>query len=265
MAGGLAGQVLGVGIGGAVAASHGWRTAFNAIGIAGLVLALAYGWCVRDARISVNEGEERVKFSWAGLKPLFAGATLNCAYIASGLQLFVAGTLPAWLPTYFVRYYHLPLAKAAGVAAIFLAIGGAGMILCGVASDRLVKTMPAMMMLNSIAAAMTPPSDWLPRTKVTPTPMRIAIVTPFSSATLSSRPTARQRFEPVSWLVAMARTVTASVWVPALPPTPATIGISAASTAMRAIESSKKRITVVATRAVRRLAEIGRASCRERV
>ena len=141
MAGGLAGQVLGVGIGGAVAASHGWRTAFNAIGIAGLVLALAYGWCVRDARISVNEGEERVKFSWAGLKPLFAGATLNCAYVASGLQLFVAGTLPAWLPTYFVRYYHLPLAKAAGVAAIFLAIGGAGMILCGVASDRLVKTM----------------------------------------------------------------------------------------------------------------------------
>src|SRR4029453_8752764 len=32
MAGGLAGQILGVGIGGLVAAAHGWRTAFLAIG-----------------------------------------------------------------------------------------------------------------------------------------------------------------------------------------------------------------------------------------
>src|SRR5436190_14508204 len=36
MAGGIAGQVLGVAIGGLVAAAHGWRTAFAAIGIAGL-------------------------------------------------------------------------------------------------------------------------------------------------------------------------------------------------------------------------------------
>ena len=63
-----------------------------------------------------------------------------------------------------------------------------------------------------------------------------------------------RRLEPVSWLVAIARTVTASVWVPAFPPTPATIGISAASTAMRAMESSKKRMTVAATNAVTRLA-----------
>ena len=35
----------------------------------------------------------------------------------------------------------------------------------------------------------------------------------------------------VSWLVARARTATASVCVPALPPIPATIGISTASTA----------------------------------
>ena len=35
MAGGLAGQVLGVAIGGAVAATHGWRMAFLAIGVGG--------------------------------------------------------------------------------------------------------------------------------------------------------------------------------------------------------------------------------------
>ena len=139
MAGGLAGQVLGVGIGGAVAASHGWRMAFNAIGMAGLVLALAYAWWVRDSRLSDGATAERPKLSLDSVKSLFAGRTLNCAYVASGLQLFVAGALPAWLPTYFVRYYDLPLQKAAALAAMLLAIGGAGMVLCGVASDRFVE------------------------------------------------------------------------------------------------------------------------------
>ena len=44
-------------------------------------------------------------------------------------------------------------------------------------------------------------------------------------------PIMRSVFELVSWLVASARTTTASVWVPALPPMPETIGISTASSA----------------------------------
>jgi MFS family permease len=42
MAGGLFGQVLGVAVGGEIAADHGWRAAFLAIGLAGLVLAIAF-------------------------------------------------------------------------------------------------------------------------------------------------------------------------------------------------------------------------------
>jgi len=141
MAGGLAGQVMGVAIGGAVAAEHGWRMAFNIIGIAGLVLAFAYACCIRESRMPVNEKAERQSITIASLKTLFSGTSLNGAYIGSGLQLFVAGALPAWLPTYFVRYYDLPLAQAASRAAIFLAIGAAGMVLFGMASDRLVRSM----------------------------------------------------------------------------------------------------------------------------
>ena len=58
---------------------------------------------------------------------------------AADLQLFVAGALPAWLPTYFVRYYDLPLKEATSLAALFLALGGGGMIVCGMISDRLVR------------------------------------------------------------------------------------------------------------------------------
>ena len=81
-----------------------------------------------------------------------------------------------------------------------------------------------------------------------------ATVSPLSSATRISRPTVRQRLDPVSWLVASARTVTASVWVPALPPTPATIGINAARIASRSIDPSNVRMTLVASSAVNKLA-----------
>ncbi len=96
------------------------------------------------------------------------------------------------------------------------------------------------------------PDFW--NTSDTPVPITSATVAPFSTATRSSRITARQRFDWVNWLVASARTVTASVCVPALPPTPATIGISTASNAIRSIAPSKMLITVDATNAVPRLA-----------
>jgi hypothetical protein len=56
-------------------------------------------------------------------------------------------------------------------------------------------------------------------------PITTATVEPFSTAISISRRIVRSVFEWVSWFIASARTVTAMVWVPALPPTPATIGI----------------------------------------
>lgn len=138
MAGGLAGQVLGVAVGGAVAAAHGWRSAFVAIGAAGLVLALIYPMIVREDRVSGTEGSTRSHAKLANLGSLFRGHSLQCAYIGSGLQLFVAAAIPAWLPTYFVRYYALPLQGATSLAALFLGLGGLGMIVCGAISDRFV-------------------------------------------------------------------------------------------------------------------------------
>jgi len=140
MAGGLAGQILGVGIGGLVAAAHGWRTAFIAIGAGGLLLALAYPLFVRESRLNAGEKPAKGQVTLRSLRSLFAGAQLQCAYVGSGLSLLAAAALPAWLPTFFVRYYDLPLDKAAPLAALFLAIGGAGMIICGMISDKLVSS-----------------------------------------------------------------------------------------------------------------------------
>jgi MFS family permease len=142
MAGGLLGQVLGVGIGGAVAATHGWRMAFFAIAVAGLALGILYPMLVGERRIAdlaleagTTPYERKQAFPKIG--SLFAGRTIKCIYAGGGLQLFVAGALPAWLPTYFNRYYHLPVGEAASLAALFLAICGVGMVVCGLVSDRL--------------------------------------------------------------------------------------------------------------------------------
>lgn len=153
MAGGLAGQVLGVAVGGAVAATYGWRMAFVAIGAAGLLLASAYPLVVRPSKLAGAETGRPQHFSFRDLGALFKGTSLKCAYVGSGLQLFVAAALPAWLPSYFVRYYDLPLRQATSLAALFLAIGGIGMIACGMFSDRHCRHVPRQALVSSLYCA----------------------------------------------------------------------------------------------------------------
>ncbi|WP_257545271.1 MFS transporter [Sphingopyxis sp. DBS4] len=143
MAGGLFGQVLGVAIGGEIAASFGWRTAFAVIGIGGLALAILYPIVVREKRIAAIAGPMETRSqSNAPLRALFANRSVRLAYLASGVQLFAAGALPAWLPSYFNRYYAMPVDAAGRMAAIFLLICGCGMVLCGIASDRAAQGRP---------------------------------------------------------------------------------------------------------------------------
>ena len=144
MAGGLFGQVLGVALGGQIAASHGWRVAFLAIGLFGLVLAVLFPLVVREKRIAAlgavagANGTARHRAA-PPLGSLFASRTVVLAYVGSGLQLFCAGALPAWLPTFLGRYYAMPVDRAGRTAAVLFLICGAGMILCGMASDRLSR------------------------------------------------------------------------------------------------------------------------------
>ncbi len=143
MAGGLMGQVLGVALGGIVAASHGWRTAFMLIGVGGLIIALLYPLVVKEGRIAqLTQVDKDDASKSLHLGDLFKGRTVKLTYLASGLQLYAAGALPAWLPTYFTRSYALSLADAGKLAAFYLLICGTGMIVCGAISDRMARQEP---------------------------------------------------------------------------------------------------------------------------
>lgn len=142
MAGGLFGQVLGVAIGGQIAATHGWRIAFMVIGVAGLVLAILFPIIVRESKIAALSGKtikDQNASPMPPLKSLIASRSVALTYIASGLQLFTAGALPAWLPTFLGRYHDMSVAQAGRTSALLFLVCGIGMIVCGMASDRVAK------------------------------------------------------------------------------------------------------------------------------
>ena len=131
MAGGLLGQVLGVGIGGAIAAGHGWRMAFLAIALTGLAMAVLYPILIGERRLAdvarqAGQQPYERKQGFPKIGSLFAGRTIKCVYVGGGLQLFVAGALPAWLPTYFNRYYDLPVDRPPRLPRCFSPFAGSG-------------------------------------------------------------------------------------------------------------------------------------------
>ena len=109
MAGGSFGSVLGVFLGGILAVQLGWRWSFGVMAILGLVLVALYALFVNDAKLARNQhpgnagrrAGHRHRVQRAKLRTLVSTPAVICAYVGSGLQLFVAGVavrLAAQLP-----------------------------------------------------------------------------------------------------------------------------------------------------------------------
>jgi MFS family permease len=152
MAGGAFGSVLGMALGGAVAAHLGWRAAFGAMAIMGIVLVVFYRIIVTEKRLaplqpaSVTRQAQglgmRMSFR-ALMKGLFSTRSVVCAYVGSGVHLLVPAAVWSWLPSFLNRYYGMETGKAAVTAALFVLITGVGMVVCGNLADRLSKDVGA--------------------------------------------------------------------------------------------------------------------------
>ncbi|MGE8096643.1 MFS transporter [Pseudomonas fluorescens] len=154
MAGGMFGSVLGMALGGVLAAKLGWRWSFAGMALFGLLLAVLYPLIVKEARIAPQRAAHAANKAAAVKRPLStlcSSRSVIAAYIGSGLQLFVGGTVIVWMPSYLNRYYAMATDKAGGVAAIIVLCSGAGMILCGMLSDRLCRHSPERKVALAIA------------------------------------------------------------------------------------------------------------------
>lgn len=163
--GGMFGAVLGMGLGGVVAARFGWRAAFMAMAVFGLVIVIIYAVTVTEARLARRAAQPGAAPRGAApsrariplpalLRGLFWAPSLRCAYIGSGLQLFTSFAIMAWMPSYLNRYYEMPAGKAALLAAALLIVSAVGMTVCGMVTDWASRKAPGRKPTLAIAISL---------------------------------------------------------------------------------------------------------------
>ncbi len=145
ISGGMFGSVLGMASGGLLAQHFGWRWAFAGMALFGLLLALLYPLVVRESRIAPPRQTAGTPPSGPRrhpLRTLYSTRSVLSAYVGSGLQLFVGGTVIVWMPSYLNRFYAMGTDQAGAVASLIVLCSGTGMVLCGMLSDRLCRDRP---------------------------------------------------------------------------------------------------------------------------
>ncbi|MEV0698697.1 MFS transporter [Saccharopolyspora sp. NPDC050389] len=159
MAGGSFGSTIGVALGGFIAVQFGWRWALVFMAVVGLVLVVLFRLVVTQSRLDRYRYEDHGTAAdepkaaggyRAPLSSLFSNTSVLCAYIGSGLQMFVAAVLLAWTPSYLNRYHAMSPDTAGFVSAILVLLIGAGMIVCGVITDRASRRNPERKWTTSI-------------------------------------------------------------------------------------------------------------------
>ena len=146
LAGGMVGSVLGISLGGFLAAQFGWRAAFAGMALFGFLLTICYPLIVKESRLATDGGVASCTppaTARPRLGALIASRSVICAYLGSGVQVFISGALLAWLPSYLHRDYGMTVAASALVAAIFVLSCAAGMAICGSLSDRIGRESPS--------------------------------------------------------------------------------------------------------------------------
>jgi MFS transporter, Spinster family, sphingosine-1-phosphate transporter len=147
MAAASVGSVLGVALGGVIAARWGWQAAFGVVGIPGLVVSLLY-IKVRDYHtVDLGTQPEGVARQSVGILRSAFGAlkrspTLLWVGLGSAVQLIVLSSMWAWLPSFLNRVHGVAPAQAGMRAALVVLCGAVGSVVWGVVCDRAGKRHP---------------------------------------------------------------------------------------------------------------------------
>ncbi|MEL7399445.1 MAG: MFS transporter, partial [Pseudomonadota bacterium] len=137
------GVLVGYVLGGYLAASYGWRLAFVAVGLPGVLLAVIVRMVVKEPPRGMAEAKtvsddspafmEALRFLWS--RASFKHIALGCA-----LHAFVSYGLGSFVPVFLVRVHQMPIADiglwlgvVSGVGGLLGAFGG------GYLADRLTN------------------------------------------------------------------------------------------------------------------------------
>ena len=142
------GSVLGVMLGGIIAAHWGWKAAFGVVGFPGLVLALLYLF-VRDYRtVDLTPKLEAATRSTRAaashiVKVLARSRTMLWMCIGAPAQVIVISAVWSWLPSYLNRFHGMSPKDAGVQASLVVLCGAIGSIVWGTWVDRAGRNRPA--------------------------------------------------------------------------------------------------------------------------
>ena len=141
------GSVLGVLLGGMIAARWGWQAAFGVVGVPGLVLALLYLF-VRDYRTTTptRDSGPAPRAPGAALAQIFLtmARTRTLFWVCAGAsaQLITVSAIWSWLPSYLNRFHGMAPEEAARAAATVVLVGAASSTFWGAVVGRLAARKP---------------------------------------------------------------------------------------------------------------------------
>jgi MFS family permease len=157
------GAWLGADLAGAVAQAHGWRAAFFALGVPGVVLGLLVFLTIREPRrgqLDTMVAERRASFS-ESLAFLWRQRAAYHVIMGSGVCSLWGWGLVWWTPTFLLRTYGLNVAQAGALTGHIHLVGG----LLATASAAWLMSRPNMLdarrvlwMLGLVIGCATVPS-----------------------------------------------------------------------------------------------------------
>lgn len=162
------GSVLGVLLGGYIAAHWGWQAAFGVVGVPGLVFALLY-LKVRDYKtVALTPKLDEATRTTGSIvayvaKSLAKTRTMLWVCLGGASQLIVVSAIWSWLPSFLNRFHGLAPEQAAARAALVVLVGAIGSVVWGTVTDRLgarrpnykLFTMAALCVLSALVLAPT--------------------------------------------------------------------------------------------------------------
>jgi len=149
------GSVLGVMLGGLIAARWGWKAGFGIVGVPGLVLAGLYMF-VRDYQAPelATNGPTGLMKARGIARELFRARSGVAAYFAGAMQLITTSTILAWLPSFFNRVYGVPADRSSIWAAGIIVCGTLGVVVWAAVADRLALQNIRLRMLTPAACCL---------------------------------------------------------------------------------------------------------------
>ena len=142
------GSMLGVAFGGGVAAAYGWRIAFFAVGLPGILLALVMLLVVREPKRGGLDAVALGAEAHAPAPPAFkvigdfiTNRTLLCVAIASGLSAFVGYAMLNWNAPMLMRVKGASLKEVSAYYSLVVGVTGViGTFGSGWLADKLSQT-----------------------------------------------------------------------------------------------------------------------------